>query len=380
MQFDTQVIHGGQQIDPLTGAVNTPIYQTTTYQQKQLGGETDWEYARGENPTRATLERLIAQLEHGQAGFAFASGMAAIHNALSMLSAGDHILLGDDVYGGTFRLVNSILSRLGLTFSQVDMADLAAVRAAMTPATKVILLETPTNPLLKIADIQAIAAIAHQNDALLMVDNTFASPYNQTPLDLGADIVVHSGTKYLGGHSDVLSGFVVVNDAQLAAQQKHLQMSIGGVQQPHDSYLMLRSIKTLALRMKAHNQNASTIAQFLDAHDKVARVYYPGLETDAGHAIATKQMRGFGGMVSIELIPGSDVKQFVESLQVFTLAESLGGVESLIEVPAVMTHASIPADIRQANGISDELIRLSIGIEDVDDLLVDLKNGLDQLT
>lgn len=379
MQFNTQVIHGGQQIDPLTGAVNTPIYQTTTYQQKQLGGQTPWEYARGENPTRATLERLIAELEHGQAGFAFASGMAAIHNTLSMLSAGDHILLGDDVYGGTFRLVNSILSRLGLTFSQVDMADLAAVRAAMTPKTKVILLETPTNPLLKIADIQAIAAIAQQHDALLVVDNTFASPYNQTPLDLGADIVVHSGTKYLGGHSDVLSGFVVVNDANLAAQQKHLQMSIGAVQQPHDSYLLLRSIKTLALRMQAHNQNAMTIAQFLANHDQVARVYYPGLAADAGHAVAAKQMRGFGGMVSLALKPGSNVKQFVESLQVFTLAESLGGVESLIEVPAVMTHASIPADIRQANGITDELVRISVGIEAIDDLLADLQQSFNQL-
>ena len=377
MHFATQVIHGGQQIDPLTGAVNTPIYQTTTYKQAELGGDTPWEYTRGENPTRAALERLIAELEHGTAGFAFASGMAAIYNALSLLSAGDHILLGDDVYGGTFRLVNSILGRLGITFSQVDMADLTAVAAAITPATRFILLETPTNPLLKIADIAALADLAHQHDVLLAVDNTFASPYNQTPLDLGADIVIHSGTKYLGGHSDVLSGFVVVKNADLAAQQKHLQMSIGAVQQPHDSYLLLRSIKTLALRMKAHYANAQTLADFLAAHPKVAKVYYPGLVSDAGHAVAAKQMRGFGGMVSIELVAGSDVKKFVESLEIFTLAESLGGVESLIEVPAVMTHASIPADIRRANGIADELIRISVGVEESEDLLADMTQALD---
>ncbi|MDR3189612.1 MAG: PLP-dependent aspartate aminotransferase family protein [Lactobacillaceae bacterium] len=375
MKFNTQVIHGGNQIDPRTGAVNMPIYQTTTYKQTVLGGGAEWEYTRSENPTRAALEQLMAELEHGTAGFAFASGMSAIHSVMSTLSAGDHVLLGDDVYGGTFRLVNTILSRLGVEFDQVNMTDLTAVSATLKPNTKMIFLETPTNPLLKLADIQALADIAHNHGAKLGIDNTFATPYNQNPLDLGADFVAHSGTKYLGGHSDVLSGFVIVKDADLKTQIKHLQMSVGSVLGPSDSYLVLRSLKTFALRMKAHNDNASALFKWLEKQDKVAKIYYPGDENAAQFSIAKKQMRGFSGMISIELQPGLDIKKFVENLQIFALAESLGGVESLLDVPAVMTHASIPADVRHAHGIADELIRLSVGIEDIEDLIADLEQA-----
>ncbi|HCU42163.1 PLP-dependent aspartate aminotransferase family protein [Leuconostoc falkenbergense] len=380
MNIRTQVIHGGHQVDPRTGAVNMPIYQTTTFKQTELGGGAKWEYTRSENPTRASLEELIASLEHGTAGFAFSSGMSAIHAVMSTLSAGDHILLADDVYGGTFRLVNSILARLDITYDQVDMADLSAVTSALKPNTKMIFLETPTNPLLKLADIQDLSLIAHKHQATLAVDNTFATPYNQVPLDLGADFVIHSGTKYIGGHSDVLSGFVVTNDDRHSAEIKHLQMSIGATLGASDSYLVLRSLKTFALRMRAHNDNAQTLFNWLQTQSQVAKIYYPGDASSAQYAIAQKQMQGgFGGMISIELQAGLDVKKFVESLKIFTLAESLGGVESLVEVPAVMTHASIPADIRHEHGITDELIRISVGIEDSQDLIEDFQQGLAQL-
>ncbi|MCX7577940.1 PLP-dependent transferase [Leuconostoc falkenbergense] len=356
MNIRTQVIHGGHQVDPRTGAVNMPIYQTTTFKQTELGGGAKWEYTRSENPTRASLEELIASLEHGTAGFAFSSGMSAIHAVMSTLSAGDHILLADDVYGGTFRLVNSILARLDITYDQVDMADLSAVTSALKPNTKMIFLETPTNPLLKLADIQDLSLIAHKHQATLAVDNTFATPYNQVPLDLGADFVIHS------------------------AEIKHLQMSIGATLGASDSYLVLRSLKTFALRMRAHNDNAQTLFNWLQTQSQVAKIYYPGDASSAQYAIAQKQMQGgFGGMISIELQAGLDVKKFVESLKIFTLAESLGGVESLVEVPAVMTHASIPADIRHEHGITDELIRISVGIEDSQDLIEDFQQGLAQL-
>lgn len=306
--------------------------------------------------------------------------MSAIHAVMSTLSAGDHILLADDVYGGTFRLVNSILARLDITYDQVDMADLSAVTSALKPNTKMIFLETPTNPLLKLADIQDLSLIAHKHQATLAVDNTFATPYNQVPLDLGADFVIHSGTKYIGGHSDVLSGFVVTNDDRHSAEIKHLQMSIGATLGASDSYLVLRSLKTFALRMRAHNDNAQTLFNWLQTQSQVAKIYYPGDASSAQYAIAQKQMQGgFGGMISIELQAGLDVKKFVESLKIFTLAESLGGVESLVEVPAVMTHASIPADIRHEHGITDELIRISVGIEDSQDLIEDFQQGLAQL-
>lgn len=379
MKFETKVIHGGTQGDPVTGAVTTPIYQTSTYHQKELGGGAKYEYTRGENPTRFALESVMADIENGTDGFAFSSGMAAIHATMSLLKAGDHIVMANDVYGGTFRLVNRIMAELGIKFTAVDTADSDALKAAMTPETKMVYLESPSNPLMHVTDIAEASKIAHEGGAVAVVDNTFASPYNQNPLDLGADVVVHSGTKYLGGHADLLSGFVVVKDAKLAERIKFIQMSIGAVLSPQDSYMVQRSIKTLALRVQRHNENAMALAEFLNNHPKVAKVYFPGLPGTPDHEIAKKQMRGFGGMMSIELQPGLDVKKFVENLDVFLLAESLGGVESLIEVPAVMTHASIPREIRIANGIKDELVRISVGIEDIDDLIADMSKGLDAL-
>lgn len=379
MKFETKVIHGGTQGDPVTGAVTTPIYQTSTYHQKELGGGAKYEYTRGENPTRFALESVMADIENGTDGFAFSSGMAAIHATMSLLKAGDHIVMANDVYGGTFRLVNRIMAELGIKFTAVDTADSDALKAAMTPETKMVYLESPSNPLMHVTDIAEASKIAHEGGAIAVVDNTFASPYNQNPLDLGADVVVHSGTKYLGGHADLLSGFVVVKDAKLAERIKFIQMSIGAVLSPQDSYMVQRSIKTLALRVQRHNENTMALAEFLNTHPKVAKVYFPGLPGTPDHEIAKKQMRGFGGMMSIELQPGLDVKKFVENLDVFLLAESLGGVESLIEVPAVMTHASIPREIRIANGIKDELVRISVGIEDIDDLIADMSKGLDAL-
>ncbi|MBJ7690049.1 trans-sulfuration enzyme family protein [Weissella confusa] len=379
MKFETKVIHGGTQGDPVTGAVTTPIYQTSTYHQKELGGGAKYEYTRGENPTRFALESVMADIENGTDGFAFSSGMAAIHATMSLLKAGDHIVMANDVYGGTFRLVNRIMAELGIKFTAVDTADSDALKAAMTPETKMVYLESPSNPLMHVTDIAEASKIAHEGGAIAVVDNTFASPYNQNPLDLGADVVVHSGTKYLGGHADLLSGFVVVKDAELAERIKFIQMSIGAVLSPQDSYMVQRSIKTLALRVQRHNENAMALAEFLNNHPKVAKVYFPGLPGTPDHEIAKKQMRGFGGMMSIELQPGLDVKKFVENLDVFLLAESLGGVESLIEVPALMTHASIPREIRIANGIKDELVRISVGIEDIDDLIADMSKGLDAL-
>lgn len=379
MKFETKVIHGGTQGDPVTGAVTTPIYQTSTYHQKELGGGAKYEYTRGENPTRFALESVMADIENGTDGFAFSSGMAAIHATMSLLKAADHIVMANDVYGGTFRLVNRIMAELGIKFTAVDTADSDALKAAMTPETKMVYLESPSNPLMHVTDIAEASKIAHEGGAIAVVDNTFASPYNQNPLDLGADVVVHSGTKYLGGHADLLSGFVVVKDAELAERIKFIQMSIGAVLSPQDSYMVQRSIKTLALRVQRHNENAMALAEFLNNHPKVAKVYFPGLPGTPDHEIAKKQMRGFGGMMSIELQPGLDVKKFVENLDVFLLAESLGGVESLIEVPAVMTHASIPREIRIANGIKDELVRISVGIEDIDDLIADMSKGLDAL-
>lgn len=321
----------------------------------------------------------MAAIENGTDGFAFSSGMAAIHATMSLLKAGDHIVMANDVYGGTFRLVNRILTDLGITFTAVDTADSVALQEAIKPTTKMVYLESPSNPLMHVTDIAEAARIAHDSGAIAVVDNTFASPYNQNPSDLGADVVIHSGTKYLGGHADVLSGFVIVKDAELAERIKFIQMSIGAVLSPQDSYLVQRSIKTLALRVQRHNENAMALAEFLNNHPKVAKVYFPGLPGTPDYEIARRQMRGFGGMMSIELQPGLDVKQFVENLDVFLLAESLGGVESLIEVPAIMTHASIPRDIRLANGIKDELVRISVGIEDIDDLIADMTKGLDAL-
>lgn len=379
MKFNTRLIHGGYSEDPTTGAVSTPIYRSSTFHQYVLGGEPKWEYARTGNPTRASLEKLIAELEGGVAGFAFASGSAAIHAVFSMFSNGDHFVVGSDVYGGTFRLINKVLKRFGMEFTVVDMQNPVDVEVAIQAKTKAVYLETPTNPLLQIANIEAIAKIAKAHGVKTIVDNTFATPYNQNPLQLGADVVVHSATKYLGGHSDVVAGLAVTNDETIAEQLAFLQNSIGSVLGPDDSWLLQRGIKTLGARMRVHHENAQAVVNFLVNDPRVDRVLYPGLPDFPGHEIATKQMKHFGAIVSFELKEGLSAKKFVESLKLIDLAESLGGIESLIEVPAVMTHGSIPREIRLKNGIKDELIRFSVGIEDEEDLLADLKQALNQL-
>ena len=379
MKFNTQLIHGGISEDPATGAVSMPIYRASTFRQKELGAHPKWEYSRTGNPTRQALEQLIAELEGGVAGFAFASGSAAIHAAFTLFSAGDHIVVGKDVYGGTFRLINKVLKRFGLEFTTVDTSDLAAVAAAIQENTRAIYFETPTNPLLQITDIKAIAKIAKEHQLLTIVDNTFASPYNQQPLKLGADIVLHSATKYLGGHSDLVAGLAVVNSQDLADQFAFLQNSIGSQLGPDDSWLLQRGIKTLAARMRVHLENTAVIVDFLTKTPEVAKVYYPGLTDFPGHEIAARQMKHYGAMISFELQPGLSAKQFVDQLQLIDLAESLGGIEGLIEVPAVMTHGSIPREIRLKDGIKDELIRLSVGLEDPADLISDLKQSLAKL-
>lgn len=376
--FGTRAIHAGQSPDPTTGAVMTPVYMTSTYAQASPGViKGDYDYSRSANPTRTALEANLASLEGGKRGFCFSSGLAAMDCVLHTLSAGDHIVLSDDVYGGTFRLLDKVYKQLGLVATRVDMTDLGATERAMTPKTKLVWAETPTNPMLKICDIAAVAKIAKSRGALLAVDNTFATPYLQNPLALGADIVHHSSTKYIGGHSDVVGGALVVNDDALAAKLKFLQNAVGAVPSPMDCFLLLRSTKTLHVRMDRHCQSAGEVARWLSRHAKVEKVVYPGLESHPQHAIARKQMRGFGGMITATLKGGlADARKFLERVKVFSLAESLGGVESLIEHPAIMTHASVPPENRAALGISDGLVRLSVGIEDVGDLIADLEQAL----
>lgn len=379
MHLNTKLIHGGISTDPATGAVSVPIYQTSTYKQDAVGKPKGYEYSRSGNPTRFALEKLIADLEGGVKGFAFASGLAGIHTVLSLFNPGDHILLGDDVYGGTFRLLAQVFEKNGLTYTTIDTSDLSNIAENVQANTKALYLESPSNPLLKITDIKGAVALAKANNLLTIVDNTFATPYFQQPLNLGADIVVHSGTKYLGGHSDVVSGLVTTNSHELAEKIGFLQNAIGAVLGPQDSWLMQRGIKTLGVRMREHQRNALKIAEFLQNHPAVAKVYYPGLSTHQGFEIAEKQMQGFSGMVSFELLAEEKTTTWVESLTLFTLGESLGGVESLVEVPAVMTHASIPKDKREEAGIKDGLVRLSVGLEDQRDLLTDLKLAFEKV-
>jgi cystathionine beta-lyase/cystathionine gamma-synthase len=375
--FSTRAIHAGQAPDPATGAVVVPIYQTSTFAQDALGKHRGYEYSRTGNPTRAALETCIAALEGGAHGLAFASGMAAEAAVMQLLKPGDHTVAVDDLYGGSYRLFRRVLEPMGLSFSFVDGSDLAAFEESLTDRTRMIWVESPTNPLLKLVDIEAVSKLAHARQALVVVDNTFMSPYFQRPLSLGADIVVHSATKYLGGHSDVIGGALVVNRDDLFERLAFLQNAIGGVPGPMDAWLVLRGIKTLAIRMREHDHNARLVATFLSEHPKVARVFYPGLPTNPQRALAQRQMSGFGGMISFEVKGGLEpARRVVERTQLFTLAESLGGVESLIELPAVMTHASIPAETRRAHGVADGLVRVSVGIEDATDLISDLDRAL----
>ena len=378
--FSTRAIHAGQSPDPTTGAIMTPVYMTSTFVQESPGVHKGWEYSRSHNPTRHAYESCLANLESGKFGFAFASGCAATTTVMHLLQKGDHTIAMDDMYGGTFRLFDKVLRRDGMEFSFVDLTKVENFEKAIQPNTKMLWLETPTNPTLKLVDIKKIAAIAKARGILVAVDNTFMSPYFQRPLELGADIVVHSATKYIGGHSDVVGGIAVTSREDLAERIAFYSNSIGAVQGPMDSFMCLRSLKTLPLRMKAHQSNAMSVAKFLEAHPKVEKVLYPGLSSHPQHALATEQMHGFGGMITFYIKGGLQAaRTFLENVNVFSLAESLGGVESLIEHPAIMTHASVPEATRKALGIDDALIRLSVGVEDIEDLLADLKSAFDKV-
>lgn len=376
--FGTRAIHAGQAPDPSTGAVMQPIYATSTYVQSSPGVHQGYEYSRTQNPTRMAWERCLADLEGGRHGFAFASGMAAIATILELLDAGSHVVAMDDLYGGSGRLFNRVRTRsAGLGFSYADLSQPGALEASLQDDTRMVWVETPTNPMLKLVDIEPVAARAHEHGALVVVDNTFASPWGQRPLELGADIVVHSATKYLNGHSDVVGGVVAVRDAGLAEQLAFLQNSIGAIAGPFDSFLTLRGVKTLALRMERHNASALAIARWLEGRGDVGRVIYPGLESHPQHELARRQMAGGGGIVSFDIAGGLPAaRRFMERCRLFALAESLGGVESLVNHPAIMTHASVPAETRARLGIGDSLIRLSVGIEDCDDLIADLDQAL----
>jgi cystathionine beta-lyase/cystathionine gamma-synthase len=379
MKFNTKVIHGGQHHDPSTGAVMPPVYQTSTFVQNSPGQPVnpDYEYSRAANPTRSALENALASIENGTRGLAFSSGLAATDCLLRSFKAGDEIIAMDDLYGGTYRMFTRIYKDSGIKFHFVDMNDIEKFKALINENTKLVWVETPTNPLMKLADIQEIAKITKANNILFAVDNTFATPYLQKPLDLGADVVMHSATKYLGGHSDVIAGALIVKDAALGEQLHFQQFATGATLGPMDSFLVLRGIKTLHLRVQRHCENGMKVAEFLSNHPEVERVYYPGLPDHPHHDIAKKQMSGFGGMVSFTFKSGlkADAIKFLENLKVFTLAESLGGVESLANHPALMTHASIPEEKRKEVGITDDLVRLSTGVEDIDDLLADLEQA-----
>lgn len=377
MHFATKAIHAGQEPDPSTGAIMTPIFQTSTYAQSGMGEHKGYEYARTGNPTRTALENCLAALEDGRYAVAFASGLAAEHAILNLLSAGDHMVACDDLYGGSYRIFEQVMGRFNVQASYVTASDIQAYERAIRPNTKLIWLETPTNPLLRLVDIRAVAEIAHRHNILLVVDNTFSSPYFQQPLKLGADIVLHSTTKYINGHSDVIGGVAITSNDTVYESLKFYQNAAGAVPGPFDSWLTLRGVKTLAVRMRQHEENARAIASYLAEHPRVEKVYYPGLTSHPDHELAKRQMSGFGGMVSFQFKGKlADVDQVVRRFTIFTFAESLGGVESLVCHPATMTHGSIPREIREARGLTDTLLRLSVGIEDVSDLLADLEQAL----
>jgi cystathionine beta-lyase len=380
-KFGTKAIHGGVEPDPATGAIMTPIYQTSTYVQEEVGKHKGFEYSRTQNPTRQALEQNLAAIENGKYGACFGSGLAAIDCVIKMLNPGDEVVSTNDLYGGTYRLFTTIFEKYGIKFHFVPMGDADEVAAHVNSNTKLIWVETPTNPMMNIIDIKAIAKVAKKNKAMLAVDNTFATPYLQNPLDLGADIVMHSVTKYLGGHSDVVMGALVTKDDKIAEEIYRIQNSSGAVTAPQDSFLVLRGIKTLHVRVQRHCENGEVLAKWLTTHPAVDKVYWPGFETHPNHEVAKSQMRGFGGMISFTLKSGllTDAQQLVASTELFTLAESLGGVESLIGHPAAMTHASIPKEEREKSGVTDTLIRLSVGIEDVTDLQADLEQAFAKL-
>lgn len=376
MGFSTIAIHAGNEPDSATGAVSVPIYQTSTYAQESLGKHKGFEYARTQNPTRSALEKNIASLEGAKFGFAFASGMSATDAVLKLVKAGDHVIVGDNTYGGTFRLFNKVLSNYGIEFDFVDTSDITNVEKAFKPNTKMVFVETPTNPIMTVTDLQAVSDVAHAHGARVVCDNTFMSPYLQQPMNFGVDIVVHSTTKYLNGHSDSIGGFAALNNEEDAEWIKFIQNSIGAILSPFDSFLVLRGTKTLAVRMEAHDKNGRAVATFLAEHPKVKKVYYPGLLSHPQHELASRQQKGFGGMVAFETGSLESAKKVLENVKLCTLAESLGGVESLISHPATMTHASVPADKRESLGITDGLVRVSVGIEDVEDIIEDLDQAL----
>ena len=376
IKLDSLLIHGGVDGDEKTGAVAVPVYQTSTYKQDGLGKTRGWEYSRTGNPTRDALEKLIAELEQGEYGFAFASGLAAINTVLSLFKTDDKLIVSDNIYGGTFRILENVFKNFGIRYEMVNTADIPSVERAITDDVRAIYVESPANPLLTVTDIKAVSEIAHKHGKLLIVDNTFLTPYLQRPLTLGADIVVHSGTKYLGGHSDTVSGLAAVKDKSIADRLYYLQNAIGGVLAPWDSFLVLRGIKTLGVRMERHVKNAQKIARWLESSGFADRVYYPGLESDPGYEIQNRQADGPGAMISFVLNEKYDYRKFFEKLRLITLAESLGGVESLVCHPASMTHAAISPEIRRKVGILDELIRLSVGIESADDLIHDIEQAV----
>jgi cystathionine beta-lyase/cystathionine gamma-synthase len=374
--FATKAIHIGQEPEQITGAVTVPLFQTSTYAQIEIGKHTGFEYARTQNPTRFAWEANIAALENGMAAYAFGSGLAAEDAVMKLLSSGDHIVCAEDMYGGTYRLFEKIYTRFGLSFTYVDMTNLDEVQKAILPTTKMIYSESPTNPMMRLTDLAAVASIAHAHNALFVVDNTFASPYFQQPISLGADIVLHSATKYLGGHSDLISGVVITSDEEIASRLKFIQNAAGAVPGAFDCWLLLRSVKTLALRMQQHERNALAISHAIEHHTNIHGIHYPGLASHPQHDLAKRQMSGFGGIISIELGSYANAQQFVKNLRIFTLAESLGGVESLVCHPVSMTHGSIPREQREKLGITDGLVRLSCGIEDSEDLINDVVNAL----